>query len=286
MVTCSQQNRAGSFAHIQHKVLCGMRPLSNTNLIRKNKTQNGSVSPGQCTCNAGYERNKTLSFFHPNSTCLACSPGKFKAISGNNATCLPCPNGTYSNSTASSSCFACPFGASSESTKGITSIDECQCSPGYTPGTLVHSCIRCEAGKYKENAGSGACSSCAKGKNSDSIAAFNSSACRPCPALTISPSASTDVSQCICQRGTFGSVAGRQCAPCLEGFYKDTIGLSNCTACPPHSFSLKKQATEVRERDTLTQAHTHTHTCTHRHMHTRTRLCAHIYAPAKPFVIF
>ena len=248
---------------------------------------NGSVTVSQCLCNAGYERNTSFPRLDPrwgvvnaNLSCIACGLGKFKSMRGNNDTCVPCPNGTYSNESgcalhvccvspaqmnctctrpvsaltvrvaifnSASVCYACPDGSTSESAAGIGSIKGCACLPGFSPGLARDSCAACSPGKYKEAVGNESCTSCPNNTYSSNVSAMTSSTCLPCPNFTISPHGSVSIGNCICRRGSFSAKAdgGVACRPCRAGSFKNTTGAGNCSACPPHSYTTASGSVSV-----------------------------------------
>lgn len=73
-----------------------------------------------CSCSAGRSMEGDL--------CTACSPGKFKALSGP-AGCLECQAGAFSSAEASTGCTSCP--ANSQSIAGSTSSADCKCDTGF-----------------------------------------------------------------------------------------------------------------------------------------------------------
>jgi hypothetical protein len=119
----------GRFADQIGTVACADCPLGTWT------TNVGSTDVSDCSgCASGY--------FSVNSTCVACSPGKFSSIP--NSQCVDCPAGSYSSfnstaclqcaqnsfaSTGSSACTLCPFGASTNS-DNVAGIESCFCLKG------------------------------------------------------------------------------------------------------------------------------------------------------------
>jgi hypothetical protein len=151
------------------------------------------------------------------TTCIECDAGTYKPDSENETLCEPCRNGTFSDVTGMTFCHICGPGTSS------------------VTGSLA--CQPCEAGTY-----------------SSIMQETNSSACLPCPPFTVSPEGSADVTQCICQPGSFNvyGLDGVACTPCRVGAYKSTNGTGNCTACLPHSFNF--EAGSASEEDCVCDA--------------------------------
>ena len=157
---------------------------------------------------------------------------------------MPCPDGTYSgNATGATGCSDCPTGSWSASLAGIYSITQCQCNAGFQPGAQ-DMCTMCEAGKYKESVGAAPCDNCPADTYSPNISARNRTTCRSCPELTSAPDGSTSILDCVCRQGAFtlGGLTGVECFPCRAGTYKETVGLGNCTKCPPHSYTPTTQS--------------------------------------------
>jgi hypothetical protein len=80
----------------------------------------------------------------------------------------------------------------------------------------------------QETVGSDECTNCKAGTYSTSVASDHGSTCQLCPSLTTSPQGSFNVTQCVCQPGTFvtseDSSGGHPCVPCRAGTYKASNG--------------------------------------------------------------
>ncbi len=128
------------------------------------------------------------------TTCIKCDAGKYKPESENETLCDPCRNDTFSDVTGMNFSHICGPGTSS------------------VAGSLA--CQPCEADTYSF------------------MQETNSSACIACPPFTVSPEGSADVTQCICQPGSF-NIYGLDgldvvaCTPCRVGAYKSTNGTGN-----------------------------------------------------------
>ena len=96
-------------------------------------------------------------------------------------------------------------------------------------------CKLCESGKYSSY-GVTHCTFCAAGTYQNSSGA---SACMECPANSISPTGSVNVSSCRCKPGYVGSGGLPPCTPCPAGTYSASMGTGSttCLACPTGSTS-------------------------------------------------
>jgi len=125
-------------------------------------------------------------FYDDAGVCVACAKGTFKQYSGAQACtdcpartttllegnvlitgcvceagvhgpatgpCVPCPVGTYKN-TSMSSCTACLYSLSSPA--GSAHVTDCVCAPGFT-GPDIGPCVLCETEKFKNEIGSADC---------------------------------------------------------------------------------------------------------------------------------
>ncbi len=165
--------------------------------------------------------------------------------------CRLCEEGTYqalASATGQRACLACPPHASSP--LGATSLLDCVCLPGFT-GIDGGPCLACDAGTFKEAAGSGSCTLCAPG--SFSLAgAFACTACSPgtyepetgsagcsstCPAFTSSLPGGTTIANCTCAEGYTGTYPDNPCAACEAGSHKPTQGSAACEDCPAGTFA-------------------------------------------------
>lgn len=164
--------------------------------------------------------------------CVACEPGKFKAVASNVVECQACPANTYSSST--SECTACP--ESTESPPGSAVASRCLsfCGPGYTGPD--DNCTACEAGKYKNASGSSPCTSCPAGH----VALEGSASCTACVPGTYALDGGADCQ--FCPLGKYSTVhaasSATTCQYCAPGKYSDNVtGRDLCEDCPENSFS-------------------------------------------------
>ena len=140
------------------------------------------------------------------------------------------------------------------------------CSAGYT-GTP---CIPCDAGTFKDFAGSSSCTPCGPDTYSPTIAATCNMTCLQCPAFSTTNAAS-GLSQCLCnagyqaERGSLSSHLlamtnptqylidwmGQQptwmnysiCTPCRPGQYKSASGSGTCLPCEAGKYQSSPNAT-------------------------------------------
>jgi len=118
----------------------------------------GQSSKGSCKpCDNGYVSVA-------GGSCTACPAGKYASPSAD--ACLPCAQGTYSDSAASQSCKACPTSTNTTSA-GATSVTACVCKAGFF-GTITSASDKCTAcaGNCDENAlcpGGATCGGCKAG---------------------------------------------------------------------------------------------------------------------------
>jgi hypothetical protein len=191
--------------------------------------------------------------------CTICQPGFYTSVRNRYATCMQCPDNSFStggadvcttcltppncptgegsdlvycesetggwpcescapdtyNTGSSRVCTACP--AETSSTLGSDALTDCKCVTGHTAAADGLACQECVVGTYKPTTGSAACSTC--------------------PTNTLlSPAGSDSVSDCQCDNGYTGN-SGTQCVACIAGTYKSTIGSATCTGCPLHTTS-------------------------------------------------
>ena len=92
------------------------------------------------------------------SQACACAAGYFES----NATCEPCPVGSYKASAGSHACTSCEGIFTTKRTRA-TSGDMCVCPPGWSLNASLDGCDMCPKGAYKKYAGSRPCTPCAKG---------------------------------------------------------------------------------------------------------------------------
>ena len=223
----------------------------------KYKTYHGNSACSDCPAFSTSALGSTLL-----SQCL-CSPGYTGADGG---PCSACGEGKYKPTTDSQACSDCPTHATSD--LASTAVTDCQCNPGYT-GTITSptdTCSGCLEGEYKPSTGSDACSSCPDQATSSAastavtdcecIAGYTGTittptdtcsqcgpnsykpntgpdACTNCPSNSNSISASTSISQCVCDAGWVGVDGNCQACP----FHHYCHGGSHQEDCPEHSFS-------------------------------------------------
>ena len=186
---------------------------------------------------------------------------------------LPCPAGTYRDSSGTSSgCLQC-ISQISCGVGGYTGVCDptsgaplCALCPSgtYSTGTGmtgINMCTACLAGRYSSAAGGSACQDCPVGQFGTGTGASAATICQMCLAGTYS--AGTGASSCSsCPAGTYytgtganalstcqGCAAGTYstgtgipvsfpvCASCDGGTYSQFAGSSACAACGAGAFS-------------------------------------------------
>lgn len=126
--------------------------------------------------------------------CQTCSKGSYRQTIFGAVMCLPCPRGTTTPSS------------------GSTSGDQCTCMAGYIGDMVGRECFACPAGTYKPQAGIGG-------------------SCTLCAPTTTSLEASTNIAQCVCDAGYEGDLNGVACKACPVGYAKSSLGRNLCTLC-------------------------------------------------------
>jgi len=141
--------------------------------------------------------------------------------SGQELTCVSCPDGLYLDQ-AAFSCATCPVNSRTADPANASSVLECACEAGYTNGSAA--CGPCALGAFKP--------------------ALGNVSCDLCPALTnTTATGRVYLSECLCVPGFFLEIA--DCVPCNAGTSKDYIGNDACTACPPGTFCPRQSVTPV-----------------------------------------
>eukprot|EP00611_Tribonema_gayanum_P021029 TRINITY_DN3956_c0_g1_i1.p1 TRINITY_DN3956_c0_g1~~TRINITY_DN3956_c0_g1_i1.p1 ORF type:complete len:805 (-),score=98.44 TRINITY_DN3956_c0_g1_i1:700-3114(-) len=146
----------------------------------------GGSAAEVCLCQAG--------LYMVNATCVPCPAGTYKSVVGNDPQlCIPCTWGTYSElerAVGSENCTYCPSGTYST-------------QMGLNNSAL---CLPCPAGTYSDALGlfsPDLCSSCPAGTWSSTLGAGSSSACMACPQNHYST--------------TLGAASEAACIPCPSG---------------------------------------------------------------------
>ena len=111
-----------------------------------------------------------------------------------------------------SACSACP--TNSISPAGSDAASDCVCNAGFTSSN-EDACESCIAGKYKTGTGNAACTDCGAGKYSSATGQESEGTCTDCTANSNSPAGSDAASDCTCNAGFTGPVAG-ECS-CGDG---------------------------------------------------------------------
>ena len=93
-----------------------------------------------------------------------------------------------------------------------------------------------KSGTYKPEAGDGVCTPCKVGTYSSSTAASSPGTCAACPAHSLSPTGSQNITNCTCLAGHSGP-DGAACVPCGPGSFKIARGDGACTPCTADHYS-------------------------------------------------
>ncbi|KZS05970.1 Notch 2 [Daphnia magna] len=142
-----------------------------------------------------------------------CPTGLQLTSLSNNATCEPCPKGTYRTKGREMACQPCPAGYTT-TRSGSATAEECS-EPKCQPGSALskeNTCVLCQVGSYQPNAQQTSCLPCPPDTTTKVAGAVLKSDCsNPCsPATnqTICPMngvclfvASTNVHRCECKAG-------------------------------------------------------------------------------------
>ena len=202
--------------------------------------------------------------------CEPCGFGEFKS-SEDDTDCTSCKTEAGSSntdtwytpdigSTAASACTACPAHSAIQDASGIGRRQDCLCNAGYHGDPFsAEGCQVCAAGKFKNSAGSAACTNC----GSNEYSSEGSSACTAChgnsQTLPVTGSHyNVEVHDCLCNAGYTKEVdstgaepvvsctacaAGKfkdvvdvkgseaACSDCARGSYQNSVGKSSCTPC-------------------------------------------------------
>ena len=198
-------------------------------------TSDGGVNSNNCSwsCMAGFQQD--------DMQCLDCVAGKFKSAPGS-LPCSLCAAGTYSNFSGASTCSHC--GVNSYSSSGSVL---CSCNAGFS-GLNPSNCVPCLTGTYKMVNGTSFCLPCISGTFNN---LSGSSTCFQCPNNSFSPKNSVSLTNCTCNKGYTGGIAGNnsvffywiKCVACRAGTYKSYGGAGNCNECAEGTYSASTMAT-------------------------------------------
>eukprot|EP00817_Percolomonadidae_sp_ATCC50343_P003356 CAMPEP_0117419634 /NCGR_PEP_ID=MMETSP0758-20121206/1153_1 /TAXON_ID=63605 /ORGANISM="Percolomonas cosmopolitus, Strain AE-1 (ATCC 50343)" /LENGTH=2167 /DNA_ID=CAMNT_0005200809 /DNA_START=260 /DNA_END=6763 /DNA_ORIENTATION=- len=186
-----------------------------------------------------------------NASCIPCPEGTYFLepsasvwrASSKEIYCSSCPASFYSNGTALTEnlCKACPAGT--WSTVGSPLCNKC---PGGTfsnkpegARTSPDDCVPCALGQYSIE-GSSSCINCPLGSWSTTTQATSNSSCNLCRAGTYSDTPrATSISTCIeCEVGFYAASEGStRCLQCPAGTFQDSKGSSECITCSSGFYS-------------------------------------------------
>ena len=151
----------------------------------------------------------------------SCSPPCEAGYFYQNASCVPCPAGSYRTSD-DLDCVLCPAGLFAANESSI-------------------SCTPCPAGTFLTEMGansSAACSPCPQGRYSSTLSATALAVCKECPNKTNTASpGSTSLHDCKCVPGYHGPDGRAPCTACQDGQYQNSLG-GDCLPCGFGNFSI------------------------------------------------
>ena len=184
------------------------------------------------------------------SNCSKCPLGKFSPWGASE--CSSCVPGTYAGVNASPSCNICAAGSYSELGSALCNL--CHGDADSVPGSSAQGCV-CNQGYTGD--GHSTCTECSATGDCPCKQNYfgdprNPGGCEECPDNSLSPSGSSDMSQCTCNAGFYQEEAyddslyrvmhecvtcpensdsspGGHCE-CLAGYWRATSG--HCLACP------------------------------------------------------
>lgn len=196
-----------------------------------------NFSRAQNSCLPGY-------YLPPSETeCAACPAGTYQPFSGA-VGCIPCSDGYFSSSEASTTCTQCQ---SSEVSN--TYHTACVCGPGYEfdyydgvgcmicpAGTAWEGyddysyCSSCYPGTFQPNEGATSCMNCPDGSSST----YGATQCLSCD----DGQGIVDGSCGQCPSGHYYDMYDGSCYECYPGSYQPNAGISSgCQTCPSGSYS-------------------------------------------------
>ena len=212
----------------------------------------GSTHINNCTCTLDCQKKnwhpvvETCSghCYEPMQSCQACQAGFVKdtfSTTGNFDKCEPCAIGTYQYGSHIHCNLCLPTRSTSSTAKN--SIEDCLCLPGFeeivtspdfqTSSSASQNCTKCELGTFKTSLGNHHCSICPRNTFADQTGMLD---CKSCAIHTeyidanfTNDEASTDVSDCVCDKGAF--LLNNSCTLCLPGSFKHAVGLEQCFFC-------------------------------------------------------
>eukprot|EP00698_Gefionella_okellyi_P001450 TRINITY_DN11405_c0_g1_i11.p1 TRINITY_DN11405_c0_g1~~TRINITY_DN11405_c0_g1_i11.p1 ORF type:complete len:2212 (+),score=424.46 TRINITY_DN11405_c0_g1_i11:34-6669(+) len=181
--------------------------------------------------------------------CTACATGSYAAGPGDNATCIQCSAGAFTNVSASTMCTKCDLGYWSAS--GDTHCTACLAGNYANVSGDSGVCRPCASGSFSANDGSTRCETCLRG----SWSTTGRTRCEQCAAGTFSADLSASQPCAVCPAGSFSNASGAsgcsqcevgywaaanstQCTACSAGTYSNVTSASQpCAVCPAGSFS-------------------------------------------------
>ena len=162
-------------------------------------------------------------------SCSECNPGRFARSSGSTK-CTQCPAGTHTAASGVAECVECSPGFAQPLT-GQEQCNKCEGNGTYADTSASTSCKYCEAGSVPTGTRD-ACSACPAGRFAQQYQGALSETCGECDVGSVSPS--TGAKECtLCPKTSYmDQRGGRQCIPCPGDSYTDEAGSASCIPCP------------------------------------------------------
>jgi DNA-binding beta-propeller fold protein YncE len=212
--------------------------IGNHSCLPCNAHADSQTGASKCYCIIGHYEAKA-------GVCTPCGAGTYNRVNGS-VVCERCSAGKYSNATVATECLACPL--HSVSGQGSSYISNCTCIEGYS-GPDGGECDACAAGTYKDVNGSDLCTLCAPGTYFAGAAATG---CLACPLHSFSGPGSSNISNCICNKGYSGpDENGDPCSEFSSGGGTSTSSMSSSsTAVASSSTTADSSSTPLRTTST------------------------------------
>ena len=165
---------------------------------------------------------------------IICAPGEYSLP---NATCAVCPVGYFSGPVNASApvqaCTPCPGGSSTRTSNSSTALDCVPCAAGFFAAGMGGPCMPCVAGSFGKRANASECTQCPAGSASPALNATNEDTCRACAAGSAS---SAGAAVCAtCQAGTYSRTNASSCTPTAPNCFTAAGAGSACEAALPYA---------------------------------------------------
>ena len=228
---------AGTYVEVSGALVCTICSQGKASSVVAAST------PGVCVlCSAGKFKSDIIG-----TPCTDCGAGRYANMEGatvctdceagstgsNSAdACVLCVFGTFKTVPGSAACTSCGLGKFSAVTGSDSNV--CTCNAGSTGLDGTATCVLCNFGTYKVDAGSASCTACDAGKFSDVAGSIS---CTACGAGKFSDVVGSVSNVCACNAGSTGADGPDVCTSCDLGTYKAGVGPAACTNCGIGKFS-------------------------------------------------